>query len=419
MSGSSQSLRTSEGQAGAKKSGPSFGFMDVVWFLPRLVYRLFFPKLVDRYVLGELIAPLVFGWTMFIVLFVFSLYLFKLVQMAARGAPLAYVGELLWLRVVLSTVYCLPMAMLLAGLLAFGRMSGDSELIATQASGVPNLRIIRNAFVLGLVISVAGLALNEYVVPPAGKRLHEVQTKVQTLLKGQIISDLTDQKAFIIQDMEKGRLARLVAAKSFEPEEKPRPALMRDVTYIQYDDKGEWNTIVQATRAEWLNQQEWRFYDADTQFRRGVTGRGRQLYWRAATMDLELKKTPEQAKREQKDADQMSYRELRDYITELKKQRVKGRVIRELRVEMERKLAVPFTALVLALIGAPLGIRKQRSTAGVGIGLSLLIIIFFYMGMGFLAALGQNGQITPLEAAWGCNVVGLLVGLFLTWRSSG
>jgi lipopolysaccharide export system permease protein len=74
--------------------------------------------------------------------------------------------------------------------------------------------------------------------------------------------------------------------------------------------------------------------------------------------------------------------------------------------------------LVFALIGAPLGIRKQRSTTGVGIGLSVLIIIAYYIGMSFLGVLGQNGKLGPTEAAWGCNAAGLLVGLLLVWRSS-
>ena len=87
-------------------------------------------------------------------------------------------------------------------------------------------------------------------------------------------------------------------------------------------------------------------------------------------------------------------------------------------VELERKLAVPFAAVVLALIGAPLGIRKQRSTTGVGIGLSLLIIIIYYVGMSFMGVLGQNGQLEPQVAAWGANAGGLLVGLYLTLRSS-
>src|SRR5688500_1448477 len=47
---------TRPGRAVARR--PSFGVMDVIWFLPRLMLRLFFPRLVDRYVIGELLAPL-------------------------------------------------------------------------------------------------------------------------------------------------------------------------------------------------------------------------------------------------------------------------------------------------------------------------------------------------------------------------
>src|SRR4051794_15317381 len=65
----------------APKPQGGFGLMDVVWFLPRLLLRLFFPKLLDRYVMGELLVPLAFGWTLFIVLFVFTVNLFKLAQM--------------------------------------------------------------------------------------------------------------------------------------------------------------------------------------------------------------------------------------------------------------------------------------------------------------------------------------------------
>src|SRR5437868_7117012 len=109
-----------EPRRAAPKVRGGFGVMDVVWFLPRLVLRLFFPKLLDRYVMGELLVPLAFGWTLFIVLFVFTVNLFKLAQMAARGARLDTVAQMLGLRIVLDSVYCLPMAMLLAGLLALG-----------------------------------------------------------------------------------------------------------------------------------------------------------------------------------------------------------------------------------------------------------------------------------------------------------
>jgi lipopolysaccharide export system permease protein len=392
------------------------GFGDVVWFLPRLVLRILFPKLFDRYVMGELFGPLLFGWTLFLILFVFAVELFKLAQYAARGADPHQIGEMLWLKVILSSVYCLPMAMLLSGLLAFGRLSGESELIATQAGGIPNLRALRNVFLLGLALSFVGVYLNENIIPPAGKRFHFLEDQVKTILKGKLLEEVGDTKAFVIQDYEGGKLARLVVAKKLTPERPPDPARLEDVTYIQYE-KGEWSTIVQARRAEWLKQRMWRFIDADTQLRHSVTN-DQRFFMHSETLDLELNKTPQQIAKEQREADQMTYNELKDYIQQLKAQKMRGKVIRELEVDLELKRAVPFAAVVFALIGAPLGIRRQRSTAGVGIGLSLLIIILYYVLMSFLGALGTSGQIEALHAAWGANAVGLIAGIILVLRSS-
>jgi lipopolysaccharide export system permease protein len=407
--------------------------MDVVWFLPRLLQRIVQPRLLDRYVMGELIGPLLFGWTLFIVLYVFSLSLYKLAQLVAAGASPMLVGEMLWLRVILSSVYCLPMAMLLAGLMAFGRLSGENELIAMQASGIRPLRVVWNAFLLGLLVSFAGLAINEYVLPPAGKRLHYVEELVKANMKGKVLEALADQKAFIIQEFDNKKLARVVIAKQYVEGVGETPAELRDVTYMQYDTEGadgQVNMIIQAKSAVWQGpdpehpgKQSWQFNESTTQLL-GRAAEGKRMVMDSATQWISLNKNVAQVKREMKKPDDMSYRELKRYIGELRRDRklqrntVSRKQIRELQVELERKLSVPFAAVVLALIGAPLGIRRQRSTAGVGIGLSLLIIIAYYIGMSFLGVLGQSGTLSPVEAAWGCNVAGLVVGIFLTWRSS-
>jgi len=156
----------------------------------RLILRILRPKLVDRYVMGELLAPFAFGMILFLVLFVTSFNLFKLAQMAARGAPVQDVMEMLALRCVQALVYCLPMAMLLAGLMAFGRLSGDSEIIAIQAGGTPTFRLIlANALPLGILVSIAGLALQEYVLPPVGKRLQAIEDRVKKKVALQIVDD--------------------------------------------------------------------------------------------------------------------------------------------------------------------------------------------------------------------------------------
>jgi lipopolysaccharide export system permease protein len=403
-------------------------FWDVLVSPLRLILHLIRPKLVDRYVLGELLAPFAFGMILFLVLFVTSFNLFKLAQMAARGAPVSDVMEMLGLRCVQALVYCLPMAMLLAGLMAFGRLSGDSEIVAIQAGGIPTHRLIlANALPLGILVSILGLGLQEFVLPPVGKRLQQIEDRVKKKVALQVVDDLTQGQAFIIQDMEAGKLSRLIAARKFEPGEEGRPATLKQVTYIQYE-QGKVAVVIQASRADWIGEEKfpkdkknpkqvWRFYRANVQFMANVT-RGQKWVVDQDEMDVTMNKSPVQMERERKDADQMTYRELQAQVAVMKAGGAKVRVVRELEVEMERKLSLPWAALVLALVGSPLGIRKQRTTAGVGIGLSLIIIILYYLGMNTLAVLGQNGKIGPVEAAWGCNIIGLLVGLYLTWRTS-
>lgn len=425
LSPSEAAARALREKARPRRREVRFGLLDVVWFLPRQVMRLFFPRLVDRYILGELMAPLVFGWTMFIVLFVFSLNLVKLGQMLARGADPNMIGEMLWLRVVLSSVLCLPMAMLLSGLLAFGRLSGDSELIATQAGGIPNYRLIRNALLLGLVLSFAGLALNEYVIPPAGRRLDALEDQIKKQVVGKLVEEVLQQKVFSQTDTDpNGKISRMVAAQRFEPSSGSRPATMYGATYVQFD-KERPQLLIQADRAELLltdpkkGVQEWRFLDAEMQMMAALTP-GERIIWSASKYDVTIS-APQEATQgglKLKDPTELSYAELKAYIKKLKKQGIKEKRLRPMRVELQRKLSVPFAAVVLALIGASLGIRRQRSTTGVGIGLSLLIIVIYYIGMSVLGIMGESGKISTREAAWGCNVVGLFVGLFLAWRSS-
>lgn len=399
------------------------GVSDVLFAVPRGLMRLLFPKLIDRYVMGELVGPFLFGWGMFILLYVLSANLFRLATMVARGAPIADVGEILGLQAVIASVYCLPMAVLLSGLLAFNRLSGDSELIATQAGGVPNLRIIRNSLILGILASFAGLGMNEYVVPPAARRLDEVKDRVEARLKDKILEDIMGDKAFVYQDYDGKQLARVVIAKRFIPSDPPHPAKMEGVTYMSYN-QGRVEMVVEAQSAHWVRPDKenpgrhlWQFNDANSQMMMSVTP-GQRVMVHSDTLDFSLSKSPEEVARARKDPTDMTYAEIKSYIAQVRQEGIRPRVIRQLEVAAEQKLAIPFAALVLAMIGAPLGIRRQRSTTGVGVGLSLLVIVLYYLGMGSLGVLGQNGQLEPITAAWACNGIGLLFGVFLAWKSS-
>src|SRR5262249_2138389 len=98
-------------------------------------------KLLDRYIARELLGPFLFGLALFITVIVSGEYLSKLTSFIANGAPFMPVAELFGLRIIVVSVVSMPAAMLLAALLAFGRLSSESELVAIQASGVPLYRV--------------------------------------------------------------------------------------------------------------------------------------------------------------------------------------------------------------------------------------------------------------------------------------
>src|SRR5581483_6330705 len=110
--------------------------------------------------------------------------------------------------------------------------------------------------------------------------------------------------------------------------------------------------------------------------------------------------------------------ELRRYIDNLREQGASTKILRELQVDLANKLAIPFTSMVFALIGAPLGLRRLRGGAAVGLGVSILIIFCYYVLWHGTTVLAENGQIPPALASWLANLVGLGVGGALVVRAA-
>jgi lipopolysaccharide export system permease protein len=71
---------------------------------------------------------------------------------------------------------------------------------------------------------------------------------------------------------------------------------------------------------------------------------------------------------------------------------------------------------VFALIGAPIGMRPQRTGAALGFGLSVLIIFGYYLLLFICGALGQTEVLSPILAGWLPNGLCLSIGIFLVQK---
>jgi len=124
--------------------------------------------LMDRYITLELLLPFIFGMGLFTSLALSIGTLFDLVRRVTEsGLPMLVAIKILLLKMPGFIVLAFPMSMLLATLMAYSRLSSDSELIALQSIGVRFYRMVIPSFLLSLVVTGVTFLVSDWVAPVA------------------------------------------------------------------------------------------------------------------------------------------------------------------------------------------------------------------------------------------------------------
>lgn len=369
--------------------------LPVVYYSPLRLTRL------DRYVTAELFAPFLFGVVAFSAILLASIVLFDLVEKSVRyGIPLGLFFRILILRLPEMLYYTLPMSMLLGSLLAAGRLAADGEIIAMRSLGVSFYRLLTPMLLAGLVMFLLTLAVEEYLVPETrftSKKLMYYATTKQVMP--------ISRSNIFYNEFEDGQLKRTFYARFFDGE------IMEGVGVQEFKD-GRLTHIITAQRAHW-GQDAWIFEQGNLYI---IAEDGDyQHMMRFQRYRVNLKHSLVELTRESRDPEDMNMGELRSHIQNL---REAGQDTLGLEVRLYQKAAVPFAAIVLVLVGAPLGARGQRTSTGLGFGLTLAAIFLYYSLMFMGMAMGQSGMLSPLLGAWLPDIVTAGVGLFLVTRAS-
>src|SRR5512144_2193375 len=95
-----------------------------------------------RYILREFIAPFVFSLSLIIFLFVLNLVFQMLGRITGKGLPTSTIFEFFFLNLAWMVALAVPMAVLVATLTTYGRLSSDREVTALKSSGVGPVRLM-------------------------------------------------------------------------------------------------------------------------------------------------------------------------------------------------------------------------------------------------------------------------------------
>ncbi len=355
-------------------------------------------KIIDRYLLREMAGPFAFGVLAFVLLFVSANILFRLTELVSQlGLSLWTATELFFLWLPGFIVLTFPLATLVAILVAFGRLSGDSELVAMYAGGISFRRLVVPIAIAGIVISLATAALNELVVPAATRHAEDIV-----------------------------RAATQQAGKAAKDEVLYKESGGEDISYVIYADRLDLNTgeldhpvivwfergrpfvVTKAERAVWRQNQWEMFNGVNTSL---DPERPSALSFRNWIANLPT--TPRELAARSRKPDEMTYRELREHIGHALGQ---DRPTIDLELKLHHKVSIPFACFVFALIAPPLGMRSHRGSSSIGMGIAILIGFGYYVVWHYLSVVAQQGHLTPFWAAWLPNMVTAAVGLGLIFN---
>jgi lipopolysaccharide export system permease protein len=375
-------------------------------------------RVLDRYVLKELAAPLGLG----LVLFTFFLVVDRVSQLTdlvvTKGVPLGLVLSLLVFMLPAFLALTLPMAFLVATLMACGRLAGDLEIVALRASGVGPARLLR-PFLLAAGIVTAGTAALSLVVNPLADAAFQqqlfaiLQTRATTGIKERTFNGTFPQSIVYVEEISPSQVALSGLLVSDERD----PAVSRIVTARE----GRLLTD-EAQRRVTL-----RFIDGSvSEVSRDDPRRFRQTRFSLYDMTLPLESGFGSASRLAKPERALSLGAL---LAEGRAPGADRATAAAYQVELHKRFALPVASLVFLLVAFPLGIRAQRGGRAAALGISLGVVVAYYLLFGAFERLALRGLLPAWAALWVPTAMFGLGGLALfsldhwrwpvAWKATG
>ena len=353
--------------------------------------------LLDRWLLSELIPPLIFAVAAFTVVSLSLGVMFDLVRkIVESGLPFQIALKVLFLRLPGFLVVSFPMAMLLATLLSFSRLSSNSEIKALRSVGVTSKRMIISSLLLGICMTGLTFFFNDFLVPKSNRNAEA------TLRKGLQVSMYSDYGTDIMfsrfgkiidpsTSTSKDGMTHLFYAREFQNNQ------MNDVTVMDFSRYGYTQMLV-AEKAVWNNlQAKWQFNQGKiitlSPNKTSTSINFDSYIYPLDSGPYEIAKIP-------KDANNMTVSQA---IKAKNLYRKTGNIKEErrMKVRIQEKFTLPMACIVFGLVGSCLGAKSSINTSqSQGFGISILLILFYYILSFSFSSLGVNGTINPFLAAW-------------------
>ena len=382
-------------------------------------------KTLQKYLVGQVLVTLLLTVAVFTAVLLIGNALREILTLLASShvSPLLMVKAILYL-IPFVWVFALPMGMLTATLLVFGRFSADQELTAARASGVSLLSLIMPVLLLSLFCCTLSAWFNMELGPRCRvayvKLIRDLRAEIVNaqLPEGRFIRDFPGY-IFYVQKNNGGKLENVMiyrllnetnvdttlrAARGQLKPDRANNQLVLDLFDAHSVTVGEHGDAINSFPTLTLNL--------------SLSSVTNQVY-KPSISDM----TFPQLRKELHDLETLSLpfgtnssAELLAQLKILRKQQ--NDFTEPVRVAMNREVSFSFACFGFTLVGIPLGIRVHRRETNIGIAIALGLVLVYYAFVMLGQSLAARPEFYPHLILWVPNFIFQAVGAVLLWRAN-
>ncbi len=421
-------------------------------------------KVLPKYLLREHIGPFILALSIINSLFVLNLLVRDLGKFLSKGIAFPIILEFLFLNLAWMIALSVPMAVLCATIMAFGRLSAENEMTAVKAGGVSLLQILPSILAVSACITAGLIWFNNQVLPDFNHKARllatDIARKKPTLNLdsgvlyteipnyGIMVQNIEDKDSVsylqdvIIDDQTESMVIKTISANRGELRMNEQSGLLQITLYdgelheIDLNKPESFKKLVfpkhvlRISINETLLNRSQSGYRGDREKsaeqlmetvkvnRKRIAERQRNL---AKLMRTQFSKYKDSAKSGEwtlkaliQDNKQLK-RRLQSEINMIDSYKKSGS---KYLVEVHKKYSIPAACIVFILVGAPLGIFIQRGGWAVTAALSFAFFIIYWACLIDGEILADRGIVSPFMAMWLPNFVLGAAGLVLLWRAT-
>lgn len=426
--------------------------------------------IIDKYILRNHGLPFLFGSFVLISVFLLQFLMKFADRLVGKGLDFFVIVKLIAFNLAWMVVLVIPMAVLIATLMAFGNLAQNNEVAILKASGVSLYRMMAAPLIAGVVVAYLLVLFNNNVYPEANHAakilMQDISRKKPTfsLVPGVFSHELPNY-SILARDInrETNTLIDLTIYDKSSPAKTNIVTAKEGKIYFSENQKklildlknGEIHESEIADRSEYrilkFEKHKIALPGEDFTFRQsgpGVPRSDREL----SAQDMLVIVDSLSILRQEYFVDydnqlknlfiedsvvlkqlaghsrglKVNYNKVEDVIRNAENNMKAGvyrieankKSINRFWVEIHKKYSLPVACIVFIFIGAPLGTMIRKGGFGIAGGVSLFFFLIYWAFLIGGEKFADRGLLSPFWGMWAANFVLGILGVFLTIKAA-